>query len=137
MVIAMIKLCRPLNFGVFLLVLAAACVACNSSVDERVAVPTSQPRVACTSQEGPRAARDAETAIAHAKGVMASVHEKNPSSSIGSPVDIARFEPYRATLKDGVWHVEGTVPPGYRGKVPIISVCKNDEGATAEWVDVP
>ena len=65
---------------------------------------------------------------------MASVYEKTQHRGVGSPADIAQFEPYNATLKDGVWHVEGTIPSGYHGSVPVTSVCRNDEGAAVEWV---
>jgi hypothetical protein len=114
-------------------VIALLANACHSASEDRAIVPTSDPPVACPAVAGPRASKDAESAIAHAKGVLASGYEKRAKSGDGSPADIARFEPYIATLKDGVWHVEGTVPPEYHGRVPIVSLCRNDEGATAEW----
>ena len=117
-----------------LFVVALLTAACHSSSDNRVIIPTSDPRVDCPPVEGPRASKDAESAIAHAKGAISSVYDKGAHSALGSPADIARFEPYMATLKDGVWHVEGTIPAEYHGPVPITSVCRNDEGATVEWV---
>ncbi len=111
--------------------------ACDSSHDDRVNVPTSEPQVACSSVEGPRASRDAASAIAMAKAAWASTYEKNPSSLVYSPANVAKFEPYVATLKDDVWHVEGTVPPGHHGYVPVTSVCKNDEGVSTAWREAP
>lgn len=108
--------------------------ACHSPPDDRVTVPTSEPRIGCSPVEGPRSSKDAERAIEQAKGAITSIYEKRSRSGEGSPADIARFEPYRATLKDGVWHVEGTIPAAYHGFIPIISVCRNDEGAAVEWV---
>jgi hypothetical protein len=111
--------------------------ACNSSHDERAIVPTSEPRVACALAEGPRGSTDAKTAIVHAQATWAAIHEKDPSNETSAPAYIARFEPYTATLRDGVWHVQGTIPPGFQGYVPVMSVCKNDEGASAGSTSVP
>jgi hypothetical protein len=113
--------------------LAAAC----SPPDDRVVVPGSDPQIACSPEEGPRSSKDEESAIARAKAAWASAHEKNPYGGTYSPANMAKFEPYSATLKDGVWRVQGTVPPGYSGYVPITSVCRNNEGAVVSWIKVP
>ena len=86
-------------------------VACHSSDVERVEVPTSDPRIACARVEGPGSSRTPESAIAHAKGARASTYEKNRNGNFYSPANVGKFEPYSATLKDGVWHIQGTVPP--------------------------
>jgi hypothetical protein len=111
-------------------------VACTPPRNDRVVVPSSDPRVACSQTEGPRSSRDAASAIAHAKGAFASVYEKTHSDE-ASPAHLAKFEPYTAVLTDGVWHVQGTVPPGYFGPVPVASVCKNDEGTSLTWLKMP
>jgi hypothetical protein len=111
-------------------------IACTPPRNDRVVVPSSDPRVACSLTEGPRSSPDAASAIAHAKDAFASVYEKTHSSE-ASPANLAKFEPFAATLKDGVWHVQGTVPPEYFGPVPVASVCKNDEGATLTWLKMP
>jgi hypothetical protein len=118
--------------------LAAALVAsaCHPSRDDRVFVSNSDPGIACSPTERPRSSRDAASAIAHAKGAFASVYEKTHSIE-ASPTNIAKFEPYTAVLKDGVWHVQGTAPAGYYGDIPVASVCKNDEGASVTWLKVP
>jgi hypothetical protein len=86
--------------------------------------------------EGPRASKDAASAIARAKGAWSSTYEKNRNEMF-NPSNSTKLEPYTATLKDGVWHVEGTVPPGYHGYVPVIGLCKNDEGLTIAWHKEP
>jgi len=111
-------------------------VACTPPRNDSVVVPSSDPLVACSQTEGPRSSRDAASAIAHAKGAFAAAFEKTHSAE-ASPANLAKFEPYTAVLKDGVWHVQGTVPPGYFGPVPVASVCKNDEGASLTWLEVP
>ena len=111
--------------------------ACNSSIDERKVVSTSDPRIACSLVEGPRSSSSSLKAIEHAKDAWAATFEKSPHSDLYSPTNMARFEPYWATLKDGVWHVEGTIPPGYHGYAPKTSVCRNDEGVSTEWLSVP
>ena len=35
-------------------------------------------------------------------------------------------QPYKAVLKNGVWHVEGTLPPGVTGGVAEIDIAKAD-----------
>jgi hypothetical protein len=102
----------------------------------RVAVPTSDPQVACSVTEGPRASKDADTAIAHAKGTWAGIHYKTHSEK-DSPAYLGKFEPYTATLRDGVWHVQGTVPSDFHADAPVMSLCRNDEGETATWIKVP
>jgi len=140
MVSKMIKQIRwSRGFGATVAMAAAAWIVagCNSSSKDRTIVSTSDPRVACSAQEGPRGAKDAEDAIAHAKAAWAAIHEKDRNGETTAPAYIARFEPYSATLKDGVWHVQGTVPAGFHGQVPVMSVCRNDEGASAGSIDVP
>jgi hypothetical protein len=125
-----------IGIAVVALIAVFVMAACGQSSDERIPAPASDPPIACSSVEGPRASRDAESAIASAKAAWASTYEKNPSSSVYSPANIARFEPYTAILKEGVWQVKGTVPPGYRGYVPITSVCKNDEAVSTSWIEI-
>jgi hypothetical protein len=103
---------------------------------ERFNVASADPPVACPRMERPRASKDAASAIARAKGAWASTYEKNRIEAF-NPSNSRKLEPYTATLKDGVWHVEGTIPSGYHGYVPVISLCKNDEGMTAAWHKVP
>lgn len=86
--------------------------------------------------EGPRASKDAVAAIVRAKANWAAIHEKAQNHE-SDPTYLARFEPFSATLKDGVWHVQGTVPAGFHGRVPVMSLCKNDEGASASSISVP
>jgi hypothetical protein len=105
---------------------AAWLAACNSASSERVIVPTSDPRVGCSVSEGEGASKDAEAAIAHAKAAWAAIHDKTHDET-SAPDYLVRFEPYSATLKDGVWHVQGTITPDFHGYAPVMSVCRNDE----------
>jgi hypothetical protein len=111
--------------------------ACSSGSDDRAVVATSDPPVACPRIEGPRASKDAGTAIARAKGAWSSMYEKNPYNDMFNPSNAMNLEPYTATLKEGVWHIEGTVRPGFHGYFPVISLCKNDEGMSVAWHRVP
>jgi hypothetical protein len=104
---------------------------------ERFNVASADPPVACPRMEGPRASKDAASAIARAKGAWSSTYQKRPNEKMFEPSNAAKLEPYTATLKDGVWHVEGTVRPEYHGYVPVISLCRNDEGMTVAWHKVP
>jgi hypothetical protein len=123
--------------GTVLTMVALGVAACNSSSDDRVSIPSSDPPIACSPAAGARASKDAQAAIAHAKAVWAAIHEKNPTNEMVTPAYLALFEPYSAKLKDGVWHVEGTIPPGFHGYVPLMSVCRNDEGASAGSIKIP
>lgn len=41
--------------------------------------------------------------------------------------DIYKKKPFKATLEnDSIWHVEGTLPKGYRGGVPEAIISKKD-----------
>ena len=53
---------------------------------------------------------NAETAIRIALAVWEPIYGKKQIDS---------EKPYRATLRDGVWTVEGSLPPGWRGGVAI------------------
>lgn len=129
---------RPrVEMMLILVVLAALLAACGSSASDRVSVPTSDPPVACSRVEGARASKDAEAAINHAKAAWAAIHQKDPADTRSAPDYIAQFEPYSAVLKDGVWHVQGTTPPQFHGYLPVMSVCRNDEGAAAGSIKVP
>ena len=46
------------------------------------------------------------------------------------------FEPYTATLKDGIWTVKGTIPPGYHGYTLVTSVRAADGSANAGFVEI-
>lgn len=60
-------------------------------------------------------------AVATAKNSWSSVYEKTHSPTY-SKAETARFEPYTATLKDGIRTVQGTIPPGYRGETLVTTV---------------
>ena len=51
-------------------------------------------------------------AVTAAKRAWGSVYDKAPWHREFSPPNVARFEPYIATLSGGVWFVTGTVPLG-------------------------
>jgi hypothetical protein len=57
-----------------------------------------------------------QAAVAIAKNSWNSVYDKTRSPTY-SKEETGRFEPYTATLRDGIWTVKGTVPPGYRGAI--------------------
>ena len=60
---------------------------------------------------------DRETAIQVGRAILISVYGK---------ARVDECEPLEATLKDGVWTVEGTLPEGYRGGVAKIKISQDD-----------
>jgi len=60
---------------------------------------------------------NAETAIRIALAVWEPIYGKKQIDS---------EKPYRATLKNGVWTVEGSLPPGWRGGVAIAELSASD-----------
>jgi hypothetical protein len=74
-------------------------------------------------------------AVAIAKNSWSSVYDKTHSPTY-SKAETARFEPYTATLKDGIWTVQGTIPPGYRGETLVTTVRAADGFASIAAVEV-
>ena len=79
-------------------------------VEDSVLVPDADPPVTRRAGASPKVTSDTAAASAGAKAALAAVHEKSQQPG-DSPANLARFEPYTAELKDGVWHVQGTAPP--------------------------
>lgn len=71
----------------------------------------------------------AESAITTAKQAWQSIHDKT-SSPLYDPKETTRFEPYTATLEDGVWTVKGTIPPRYHGTT-LVTTVRKDTGAVS------
>jgi hypothetical protein len=42
------------------------------------------------------------------------------------PAYVAKYKPYRAELRDGIWHVFGTLPSGWVGGTPEARVRDSD-----------
>lgn len=110
--------------------------SCARPEDDRFQAPSSDPAVAC-SQEGQALIRTPASAVKRAKMAWSSLYDKNPGARVFAPENIAKFEPYVAVLKDGVWNVRGTSPHGVHGYIPVASLCANDEGATLSSTEVP
>jgi hypothetical protein len=66
-----------------------------------------------------------DAAIAASRQAWRSISEKTSKSPF-NPASTTRFEPYSATLEDGVWVVHGTVAAGYRGEILITRVRQSD-----------
>ena len=62
---------------------------------------------------------DEQTAIAIAIAVAAWI-------PIYGKAQIEKEKPYKATLKDGVWTVTGTLPPGYDGGTAVADIAQTD-----------
>ena len=43
-----------------------------------------------------------------------------------STSEVQQREPYRAELKNGVWHVYGELPSGWRGGTPEAQICASN-----------
>jgi hypothetical protein len=60
---------------------------------------------------------DEKTAIRIAEAVLEPIYGEKA---------IADERPFRASLKDGLWTVEGTLPKGFAGGVAIVQLWQND-----------
>ena len=74
----------------------------------------------------------ADAAITAAKEAWESSFEKNQLTEFSRPAT-SRFEPYTATLKDGVWTVHGTIPVGYHGPI-LESTVRQSDGSVSTTV---
>jgi|SRR5882724_3845252 len=60
---------------------------------------------------------DEKTAVAIAVAVWSPIYGEGK---------IKNEKPYKATLNEGIWHVEGTLPKGHLGGVAEIKISKQD-----------
>ncbi len=65
-------------------------------------------------------------AVTRARSAWHSVYRQASWRVVYSPASVARFEPYLATLSDGVWHVIGTPLQATAGRGPEAYVCASD-----------
>jgi hypothetical protein len=91
---------------------------CSSASNEKVPVTTS------------------EAAIQKAKEAWVSIYDKASWQTAYRSESTAKFEPYTATLQDGVWLVRGTIPPNYQGDVLETTVQQSDGSASVTVVQV-
>lgn len=75
-------------------------------------------------------------AIMKAKQAWASIHDKASWQSAYSKENTTKLEPYTATLKDGVWLVRGTIPPGYKGEAIETTVRQSDGNVSVTVVQL-
>ena len=90
---------------------------------------------ACGSSSSDRPVNTAEEAVTRAKAAWASIYEKASWHVAYSKENTAKFEPYTATLENGVWVVRGTVPRNYRGEMPEARVRQNDGQVSAGVIE--
>jgi hypothetical protein len=74
----------------------------------------------------PVAIANQAAAVAAAKAAWQSVYSKARWHSEFSPEHVAEDEPYVAVLKNGVWHVYGTLPHDAIGGTPEARICQSD-----------
>jgi hypothetical protein len=60
---------------------------------------------------------DEKTAIAIAVAVWSPIYGEKA---------LKKEKPFEAVLKDGVWHIKGTLPAGYKGGVAEAEISKED-----------
>jgi hypothetical protein len=70
-----------------------------------------------------------EAAVAAAKNAWSGVYDKTQRPQYSSK-ETEKFEPYSATLDDGIWTVKGTIPLGFRGETLVTTVRAKDASAT-------
>jgi hypothetical protein len=81
---------------------------------------------ACSSSNGSDGAvLTPEVAIAKAKESWSGVYRKTHDPTL-SEESVKRFEPYTATLADGVWTIRGTMPADFHDGAPIATVRQAD-----------
>ena len=77
-----------------------------------------------------------KAAVSKAREAWASIHEKGSLQSAYSRENTAKLEPYTATLKDGMWLVCGTIPPGYKGEVLETTVRQSDGNVSVTVIQI-
>lgn len=65
-------------------------------------------------------------AVTRARSAWRSVYRQASWRVVYSPASVARFEPYTATLSNGVWHVIGAPLLPAAGRGPEAYVCASD-----------
>ena len=90
---------------------------------------------ACSLASNDAPVTTADAAILSANQAWQSICDKTESLAY-SKQNAAKFEPYTATLKDGVWHVRGTVMPGYHGEALETTVRQSDGSVSVTVVKV-
>ena len=91
---------------------------------------------ACSDRNFDAPVRSPEEARASARHAWDSVYSKTKSETF-SPQNIRQFEPYTATLRDGVWHVHGTLPSNFHGVVPEATIRESDGRIDVSGVSKP
>ena len=91
---------------------------------------------ACSSSASDGPVTTAEEAVTRARTAWKSVGEKASWHVAYRKESTAKFEPYTATLENGVWIVRRTVPSGYRGEVLETRVRQIDGQVSVEVAEV-
>jgi hypothetical protein len=92
---------------------------------------------ACPVSNGTVSITTAAGAVASARTAWQAAYGKTPGNAEFSRESTARFEPYTATLKDGLWVVRGSVPSGFHGNVVESRVCASDGSVAVNVVAIP
>jgi hypothetical protein len=82
----------------------------------------------CGPMDRETSVHNATEAITAAKRAWAAVYSKAGWHSNFGQATVARFEPYSAVLRDGIWFVSGVVKDGKRG--PVAYICASDGAAS-------
>jgi hypothetical protein len=101
-----------------------------------VAAASAEPKQCKPGSGGAVPVQNAAAAITLARQAWLSVYSNARWRKVYSPANVLRFEPYRASLDGGVWHVVGTPPPtdpGARG--PEAAICASDGDTTVAGRD--
>jgi hypothetical protein len=88
-------------------------------------------------QNGQVAVTTAAAAILTARQSWESLYEKlHGRNAVYGKQATAKFEPYTATLKEDVWLVRGTIPPGFQGETIETTICQSDGSASLVVVEI-
>jgi hypothetical protein len=80
-----------------------------------------------------RTVTTAPAAVAAANAAWQSSYIEAPWHKEFSPDNIARYEPYTATLSNGVWSVSGTTPVGIGKDAPKARIRRRDGAADVSY----
>jgi hypothetical protein len=118
------------SFGFFLLFAASLAIACGQHETASTEKPSPTPAPNVRTVVDPQLSRSPETRRASFKPTKGYVPDEQTAISIAVAVwapiygrkQIESEKPYKASLKEGIWTVTGTLPEGYVGGTAIAEI---------------
>lgn len=119
-------------FGLLLLFAASLAITCGQREPAANEKPGPSPAPSVSTREGAQPARSPETRRASFKPPKGYVPDEQTAISIAVAVwtpiygkeQIESEKPYKASLREGVWTVTGSLPEGYDGGTAIAEIAQ-------------